>query len=127
MRISDWISDVCSSDLGPTPTHVIATPLALIFDDPDLKSGITGRLPMGARVAAMATNEEGFIRAARGWLHPRHVMPSRDALAHPLPIAEPLPGAPYLWGRLPGHRLDSSCPFPLSPCLCCLFAPAAHP
>src|SRR3546814_6842045 len=51
---------------GPTPTHVIATPLALIFDDPDIKSGITGRLPMGARVAAMETNEEGFIRTARG-------------------------------------------------------------
>src|SRR3546814_20602397 len=23
---------------GPTPTHVIATPLALIFDDPDIRS-----------------------------------------------------------------------------------------
>src|SRR3546814_19019612 len=51
---------------GPPPTHVIATPLALIFDDPDINTDITGRLPLGPRVWAAATNEGGFIPPARG-------------------------------------------------------------
>src|SRR3546814_14791265 len=76
----------------------MATPRARSFDDPDIKSGITGRLPMAARVAAMETNEEGFIRTARGWLHPRHIMPSGEARADPVAIAEQLTCAPYPWG-----------------------------
>lgn len=108
---------------GPTPTHVIATPLALIFDNPDIKSGITGRLPMGARVAAMETNEEGFIRTARGWLHPRHIVPSGEARADPVAIAEQLTGAPYLWGGRAGDGLDCSGLVQLSLGLCGIFAP----
>src|SRR3546814_9943062 len=81
MRISDWSSDVCSSDL------------------------------------------EGFIRTARGWLHPRHVMPSGEARADPVAIAEQLTGAPYLWGGRAGDGLDCSGLVQLSLGLCGIFAP----
>src|SRR3546814_14470446 len=63
---------------GPTPTHVLATPLALIFDNPDIKSGITGRLPMGAPVPALEKTADGFIRTARGGLQPPPIIPTRE-------------------------------------------------
>jgi cell wall-associated NlpC family hydrolase len=104
-------------------THVISTPLALVFAEADIKSDAVVRLPMGARVTALEVNETGFIHTGKGWLHPRHAMPVGDIKADPVAIAEQLIGAPYLWGGRAGDGLDCSGLVQLSLAFCGIFAP----
>lgn len=108
---------------GATPTHIVATPLALVFAAPDIKSPVAARLPMGARITALETGPAGFIRSFMGWLHPRHVMPLGDIKADPVAIAEQLLGVPYLWGGRAGDGLDCSGLVQLTLGLCGIFAP----
>src|SRR3546814_2049672 len=67
MRISDWSSDVCSSDLTGTDTGVLdAVPGVLTVDLGDLSdptqvpiTGTTTDVPAGATVAITVTDQNG--------------------------------------------------------------------
>lgn len=104
-----YVGYVPVDDLGPTtdPSHIVATPAALVFAAADIKSTVREWLPMGARLAA--TGEDGaFIAVDNGFVHRRHVA----ALDEPAPdfveVAARLTGVPYRWGGRSGDGIDCS-------------------
>ena len=98
----------------PEPTHLIFARAALIFIEPDFKSGVMKRLPMGARIACGEASECGnFLKTGKGFVHVRHVQPIGtkvvfDGTNGTAALAEQLIGAPYLWGGRSGDGLDCS-------------------
>ena len=95
--------------LGPAmeTTHIVATPAALIFAAPDIKSTVVERLPMGARLAA--TGEQGrFLAVANGFVHQRHVAPLGAVTDDYVEVAARLTGTPYRWGGRSGDGIDCS-------------------
>ncbi|MGB5724328.1 MAG: NlpC/P60 family protein, partial [Parasphingorhabdus sp.] len=98
----------------PQPTHLIYARAALIFIEPDFKSGVMKRLPMGARIACGEPSECGsFLKSGKGFVHVRHVQPIGtkvvfDGTNGTAALAEQLIGAPYLWGGRSGDGLDCS-------------------
>lgn len=106
-----YVGHVDSADLaigpGAAPTHRIAMPLALAFAEPDLKSPLRMRLPMGARIATTGI-ENGFAGTPHGWIHLRHLCAIDEQAGDAVAIAERLVGAPYLWGGRAGDGLDCS-------------------
>ena len=98
----------------PEPTHLIFARAALIFIEPDFKSGVMKRLPMGSRIACGEASECGnFLKTGKGFVHVRHVQPIGtkvvfDGTNGTAALAEQLIGAPYLWGGRSGDGLDCS-------------------
>jgi hypothetical protein len=98
----------------PEPTHLICARAALIFVEPDFKSGVMKRLPMGSRIACGEASECGsFLKSGKGFVHVRHVQPIGtkvvfDGSNGTAALAEQLIGAPYLWGGRSGDGLDCS-------------------
>ncbi len=98
----------------PQPTHLISARAALIFIEPDIKSGVIKRLPMGARLACGEASECGkFLKTGKGFVHIRHVQKFGakvifDGTNSAADLAEQLIGAPYLWGGRSGDGLDCS-------------------
>ena len=98
----------------PDPTHLISARAALIFIEPDIKSGVMKRLPMGARLACGDASECGnFLKTGKGYVHARHVQKIGakvvfDGKNSAADFAEQLVGAPYLWGGRSGDGLDCS-------------------
>ena len=98
----------------PEPTHLISARAALIFIEPDIKSGVMKRLPMGARLACGTASECGmFLKTGKGFVHVRHVQKIGaklvfDGTTGTAALAEQLVGAPYLWGGRSGDGLDCS-------------------
>lgn len=97
-----------------TPTHLVSARAALIFVEPDIKSGVIKRLPMGARLACGDPSECGkFLQTGKGFVHVRHVQKIGakvvfDGRNSAIDLAEQLIGAPYLWGGRSGDGLDCS-------------------
>ncbi|MEO9599724.1 NlpC/P60 family protein [Parasphingorhabdus sp.] len=98
----------------PQPTHLIHVRAALIFIEPDFKSGVMKRLPMGSRIACGEVSECGsFLKTGKGYVHVQHVQPIGtkvvfDGSNGTAALAEQLIGAPYLWGGRSGDGLDCS-------------------
>lgn len=98
----------------PQPTHLISARAALIFIEPDIKSGVMKRLPMGAKLACGKPSECGsFLKTGKGYVHIRHVQEIGakrvfDGRNNTVAFAEQLIGAPYLWGGRSGDGLDCS-------------------
>ena len=98
----------------PEPTHLVSARAALIFIEPDFKSGVMKRLPMGARIACGEASECGsYLKTGKGFVHVRHVQPIGtkvvfDGSNGTAALAEQLIGAPYLWGGRSGDGLDCS-------------------
>ena len=98
----------------PEPTHLVSARAALIFIEPDFKSGVMKRLPMGARIACGEASECGnFLKTGKGFVHVRHVQPIGtkvvfDGSNGTAALAEQLIGAPYLWGGRSGFGIDCS-------------------
>jgi hypothetical protein len=88
------------------PTHIVTAPLALVFAEPDIKSPVSARWPMGARFAG--EERDGFVACDAGYLHPRHAGPTDLYEADPVAVAERFVGAPYLWGGRGGGGVDCS-------------------
>jgi hypothetical protein len=92
---------------GPVePTHIVSAALALVFAEPDIKSPVLARWPMGARFVGAESG--GFIACEHGYLHRRHAEPIQAREADPVAVAERLTGAPYLWGGRGGGGVDCS-------------------
>lgn len=98
----------------PDPTHLVSARAALIFIEPDFKSGVMKRLPMGARIACGEASECGsYLKTGKGFVHVRHVQAIGtkvvfDGSNGTAALAEQLVGAPYLWGGRSGDGLDCS-------------------
>ena len=98
----------------PEPTHLVSARAALIFIEPDFKSGVMKRLPMGARIACGESSACGsYLKTGKGFVHVRHVQPIGtkvvfDGSNGTAALAEQLIGAPYLWGGRSGDGLDCS-------------------
>ena len=102
-------------------THIVSSARALIFELPDIKSPLVAELPVGARLHGQA--EGGFVAAAGGFVHARHVR-SLDPVEHdPLTVAERLLGLPYLWGGRGDGGIDCSGLVQVTLGLCGIAAP----
>src|SRR3546814_2943926 len=71
MRISDWSSDVCSSDLDGQGLNPLLQDIGLAFHPPTLYVGYVGlSVAFSFAVGALITREIGpaFARAMRPWV-----------------------------------------------------------
>lgn len=87
-------------------THIVSAALALVFAEPDIKSPVLARWPMGARFTGVETG--GFVACGAGCLHRRHTSHIGEHEADPVTVAERFTGAPYLWGGRGHGGVDCS-------------------
>ncbi|WP_116092044.1 NlpC/P60 family protein [Sphingomonas crusticola] len=90
----------------PAATHRIVAPLALVFANADIKAPVIKALPIGARVAGEP--EDGFLRVAEGYIHPRHLALLDEVAGDAVAVAESMLGAPYRWGGRGADGIDCS-------------------
>jgi len=105
-----YVGYVALAALGETcaASHVVATPAALVFAAPDIKSPVIDRLPMGARI--ISTEESGAFHAidGGGFVHRRHSVALGEVAADFVEVATRLMGVPYRWGGRSGDGIDCS-------------------
>lgn len=94
-------------DTGPiAATHRIATPLAPVFSEADIKSPVARNLAIGSRIAGSV--EGDFILVEGGYIHVRHVasidVPETDWVEVGLRYV----GQPYVWGGRGHNGIDCS-------------------
>lgn len=89
------------------PTHIVASPAALVFATSSIKAPVVERLPMGARLAVRST-EGDFHQIDGGFIHHRHLAPLAVPDADHVSIAARLTGVPYRWGGRSGDGIDCS-------------------
>jgi len=96
--------------LGPTcgASHIVATPAALIFAAPDIKSPVIERLPMGVRITVTDEDRGFFAVVGGGFVHRRHVVAADVRASDFVEVAERLIGIPYRWGGRSGDGIDCS-------------------
>ncbi len=110
----DYLGYVRLSALGQETetSHVVDTRAALIFAQPDIKSALLERLPMGARLKCTAMEGEdanpAFLKTDKGYVHVRHVSELGSVQGSSVDIARKFMGAPYVWGGRSGDGLDCS-------------------
>jgi len=95
--------------IGPfaAPTHIVASPAALVFADRSIKAPVAERLPMGAQLSVTASDGD-FHEIAGGFVHDRHLAPLDRIEADPVAVAARLTGVPYRWGGRSGDGIDCS-------------------
>lgn len=95
--------------IGPltTPTHIVSSPAALVFETSSIKAPVVERLPMGARLAVTA-RDGAFHRIEGGFVHDRHLAPLDRTETDPVAVAARLTGVPYRWGGRSGDGIDCS-------------------
>jgi hypothetical protein len=105
----NYVGYVAVDALGPlvAMTHVVATPAALVFSGPSIKSPVVERLPMGVRLAAIGV-EDAFLVLDHGFVHRRHVAPIAEQAVDFVEVASRLIGVPYRWGGRSGDGIDCS-------------------
>lgn len=88
-------------------THMIGPGDALVFAEPDIKSGVLSTLPAGARVTASPCG--GFAQLREGYVHSRHLLPvGGDPALDWVEVARNFTGAPYRWGGRTRAGIDCS-------------------
>src|SRR3546814_16352597 len=65
MRISDWSSDVCSSDLGPGQMIAVDLKEGRLYHDRELKDKVAALRPFG-KWQKKITSLDGVLRSGRG-------------------------------------------------------------
>ena len=120
-RYVGYVACAAFADLTAA-THRVATPAALVFAAPDIKSPVVARLPMGAHVAG-AADGTAFVAGPLGHVHVRHLAPLDRPASDPVAIAERLIGTPYRWGGRSGDGIDCSGLVQLALAFCGIAAP----
>lgn len=90
-----------------TASHVVASPAALVFAEPDIKSAVLARWPLGTRFEATEA-DGGFVATEAGYVHARHVRGIDQPVGDAVAVAEALVGTPYRWGGRGGDGIDCS-------------------
>ncbi len=110
----DYLGYVLLEALGEESevSHAITARGALVFAEPDIKSPVLVRLPMGAkihgRVMAGEDANASFLHTGKGYIHVRHAEKIGMVRKDRVTLARMLTGAPYLWGGRSGDGLDCS-------------------
>lgn len=111
MAHDGYVGYVRSFALAPAEgsvTHHVAAPRALLFAEPDLKSPITGWLPLSAAVCVEETHGLYSRLAGGGWTHTKWIGPVGTRLPDPVATASLFLNAPYGWGGRTAAGLDCS-------------------
>jgi cell wall-associated NlpC family hydrolase len=118
-RQDDYVGYVPISAIGAVAesTHIVAVPAALLFAAPDIKSEVSARLPMGARLVGVGETGN-FVETAGGFVHRRHADPLDRFADDPVDVAARLIGVPYRWGGRSGDGIDCSGLVQLAHALC---------
>ena len=104
-----YVARTALADNAPQPTHIVAARAALVFAEPDIKTSLIARLPMGSQFSVTGESEDGrFWQTANGYISKRHAVPIDSPVSDPVALAHQLIGAPYLWGGRDGDGLDCS-------------------
>ncbi|MGI4876913.1 MAG: NlpC/P60 family protein [Janthinobacterium lividum] len=104
-----WIERTCLAPAATVPSHVVSSPTAAAFAEPDIKSAVVATLPLNARVeATRASGSFHHVAAAGGYLHDRHIAPLGAAGADPVALALAFVGSPYVWGGRTRDGIDCS-------------------
>jgi cell wall-associated NlpC family hydrolase len=102
-----WVSETALGPVASVVTHWIAAPVAPIFAAADIKARIIATLPLNARVAG-STAPDGFVAAAGGFVHARHIRVITDVAVDAVEIALGFVGTPYVWGGRTRDGIDCS-------------------
>ncbi|MEM0906377.1 MAG: NlpC/P60 family protein [Pseudomonadota bacterium] len=112
---------------GPAPTHKVGVPAAVLYDEPTIKKGNVGRLPLGALVTVpeVIKAAETYARVEVSWRPHRngprarqakdhafiliqHLKPIDARIADWVAIAHDFVGTPYVWGGKSYEGIDCS-------------------
>lgn len=106
----NYVGYVPVDAVGPAtePSHVVATPAALVFMEPDIKAPVREWLPMGVRVTASETVSDFMTLDDGGFVHQRHLSVLNDVAPDFVEVAARLTGVPYRWGGRSGDGIDCS-------------------
>ncbi len=101
-----WVSQSALGAVSGAVTHWVAAS-APVFAAPDIKARVVGTLPLNARIAGDSA-PDGFVAAAGGFVHARHLRPVTDFAGDPVEVALGFVGTPYIWGGRTRDGVDCS-------------------
>lgn len=102
-----WVSETALGTVASVVTHWIAAPTAPVFAAPDIKARVIATLPLNARVAG-GPAPGGFVAAAGGFVHARHIRAVADLAIDAVEVALGFVGTPYVWGGRTRDGIDCS-------------------
>ena len=103
-------------------THIVTTPLAHVFMEPNIKSKNIEILPLAARVSGEVI-ENGFLETELGWISISQLKRKTELSKDPVEVSKLLQNAPYLWGGNTTLGIDCSGLIQISLLLCGIDCP----
>ncbi len=105
-----YVGYVGLSNLGKpsVPTHIVKTPLAILFEEPDLKAPRFDVFPMGARLSVQGFDGD-YAQVLEGkYISICHLASLESIESDYVLTAEKFLNAPYLWGGRTALGIDCS-------------------
>lgn len=102
-----WVRAGSLDGVAGLVTHGITAPAAPVFATADIKARVVVTLPLGARLIGVEGGD-GFVAAAGGFVHARHVRRITAVADDPVTVALGFVGTPYVWGGRTRAGIDCS-------------------